>query len=346
MLKKIQHGKLTAMSLSRRRFAACLPALALAGACRPASENDGALRLGYFPNITHATALVGVERGLLREALAGQGTALETFTFNAGPAAIEALLSGALDATYVGPNPAINAFVKSKGEVKVIAGAATGGAFFVVRPEIAGPADLRGKKVSAPQLGGTQDVALRTWLIGQGFKVDEFGGGDVSVNPQENAQTLESFQSGEIAGAWVPEPWATRLILEGGGKVLVDERDLWPEGRYTTTVLLVRKGQLAARRDTIKALVRGHVAASKWIAEHAVEAKEVANTAIKKVTGKALSAATIDRAWENLQFTTDPVPAALIRSAEDAQKLGFVKLEGADLQSLFATELVDEAAKS
>lgn len=335
-----------AMPLSRRRFTASLSALALAGACKPAGENDGALRLGYFPNITHAPALVGVERGLFREALAGQGTALETFTFNAGPAAIEALLSGALDATYVGPNPAINAYIKSKGEVKVVAGAATGGAFFVVRPEIGAAADLRGKKVSAPQLGGTQDVALRTWLIGQGFKVDEFGGGDVSVTPQENAQTLESFQSGEIAGAWVPEPWATRLILEGGGKVLVDERDLWPDRRFTTTVLLVRKGQLAARPDTIRALLKGHVAANRWIVEHPVEAREVANAAIKKVTGKALAPATIERAWGNLEFTSDPVPAALTRSAEDAQKLGFVRLEGADLKELFAPALLAEAEKA
>lgn len=346
MLEEFHYGKpLPVMTLSRRRFAACLPALAVAGACRPPSENTGALRLGYFPNITHATALVGVERGLFREALAAQGTALETFTFNAGPAAIEALLSGALDATYVGPNPAVNAYVKSKGEVKVIAGAATGGAFFVVRPEVGGPDDLRGKKVSTPQLGGTQDVALRTWLIGQGFKVDEFGGGDVSVTPQENAQTLESFQAGEIAGAWVPEPWATRLILEGGGKVLVDERDLWPDRRYTTTVLLARKGQIEARRPTLLALLRGHAAANKWIAEHAGEAREVANAAIKKVTGKALAPATIDRAWQNLEFTSDPVPAALIRNAEDAQKLGFVKLEGADLQQMFAPQLLAEAEK-
>lgn len=333
------------MSLSRRRFAACLPALALAGACRAPEENTGALRLGYFANITHGTALVGVERGLFREQLAGLGVSLETFTFNAGPSAIEALLSGALDATYVGPNPAINAYVKSRGAVRVIAGAATGGAFLVVRPEIAAAADLRGKRVSAPQLGGTQDVALRTWLISQGFKVDEFGGGDVSVTPQENAQTLESFQSGEIAGAWVPEPWATRLVIEGGGKVLIDERDLWPDGRYTTTVLLVRTGQLDARPDVYRALLRGHVAANRWIAEHPDEARAAVNDAIKKITGKALPAAVIARAWANLQFTTDPVPAALTRSAEDAQRLGFVRLGGIDLAGLFAPALLAEVEK-
>lgn len=328
------------MPLSRRRFTASLPALALAGACRQQVENTGALRLGYFANITHAPALVGVERRLFREQLAGLGVELETFTFNAGPAAIEGLLSGALDATYVGPNPAVNAFVKSRGAVRVIAGAASGGAFFVVRPDITGAADLRGKRVSAPQLGGTQDVALRTWLNSQGFTVDAFGGGDVSVTPMENAQTLERFQAGEIVGAWVPEPWATRLQLEGGGKILVDERDLWPDRRYTTTVLLVREGQLAVRPDVYRALLRGHVAANRWIAEHGDEAQATVNAAIKKITGKALRAEVIAGAWANLEFTTDPIPAALTRSAEDAQQLGFVKLGGVDLAGLFALDLL------
>lgn len=326
------------MSLSRRRFVASLSALALAGACRPAEENTGALRLGLFPNITHAPALVGVERGFLAEALARESVALEPFTFNAGPAAIEALLSGALDATYVGPNPAINAFLRSKGAVRVVAGAAVGGASLVVRPEIAAAADLRGKRVASPQLGGTQDVALRTWLNGQGLPVDEFGGGEVSVTPQDNAQTLEGFLAGEIAGAWVPEPWATRLVLEGGGKVLVDERDLWPDGRFTTTVLLVRKGQLEVRPATIRALLAGHVAATRWIVEHPAEAMQAVNAAIERRTGRALAAATIERAWQNLQFTTDPVPAALTRSAEDAAKLHFIRLGGADLAEMFALE--------
>lgn len=335
------------MTLSRRRFSALLPTAALLWGCGPAPENAGPLRLGYFPNITHATALIGVERGLYKAELDKLSVGLETFTFNAGPAAIEALLSGALDATYVGPNPAINAHVKSKGRgVRVVAGAATGGAFLVVKPDIAGAADLRGKKVASPQLGGTQDVALRTWLKTQGFAVDEFGGGDVSVSPQENAQTLESFQQGEIAGAWVPEPWATRLVAEGGGKVLVDERDVWPDRLYTTTVLLVRKGQLEQRKDVIRALLRGHVAANRFIGASSDEARGVVNAAIKKVTGKALAQATIERAWQNLQFTSDPVPSAMTRSAEDAQALGLVKLEGVELSQLFALELLREVQTS
>ncbi|MBL8976754.1 MAG: ABC transporter substrate-binding protein, partial [Myxococcales bacterium] len=212
--------------LSRRRLSAALLAALVVAACGGGSS-EPSLRLGYFPNITHAAALVGVSDGIFARQLGA--IKLETFTFNAGPAAIEALLSGSLDASYVGPNPAINAFVKSRGEaVRIIAGATSGGAFLVVRPEISSAADLRGQAVASPQLGGTQDVALRSWLATQGLKTDTSGGGDVSVVPQENAQTLERFRDGKLAGAWVPEPWASRLVLEGGGKVLVDERDLWP----------------------------------------------------------------------------------------------------------------------
>lgn len=335
------------MTLSRRSFLALVPAAATLAACGQAVDDKAPLKLGFFPNITHALALAGVERGLFKAELDKLGLGLETFPFNAGPAAIEALLSGALDATYVGPNPAINAFIKSKGEgVRVIAGAATGGAYFVVRPEIGAAEDLRGKKVASPQLGGTQDVALRGWLIGQGFKVDEFGGGDVSVTPQENAQTLESFQSGQIAGAWVPEPWATRLIVEGGGKVLVDERDLWPQGRYTTTVLLVRADRLKARADAVKALLRGHVAAERWIAAEPAQAKQVVNAAIKKITGKALPPAVIDRAWQNLQFTSDPVTEAMAENLQDAANLGFIKLPPEGLDGLFALELLREVEKA
>lgn len=319
------------MALTRRRFAALLaasPALACGGGGGGAG---GVLRLGYFPNITHATALIGVDQGLFKEQLAAEQHSLETFTFNAGPSAIEALLSGALDATYVGPNPAINAHIKSKGEgVRIVAGAATGGAYFVVQPTIAGAEDLRGKKVASPQLGGTQDVSLRTWLIQQGMKVDSFGGGDVSVSPQENAQTLEAFRAGELAGAWVPEPWASRLVLEGGGKVLVDEQTL--AGDYTTTVLLVRKDLLEGRPALVRALLRGHVAANAWISGDSDAAKQKVNAAIGSITGKTIKPEVIDRAWPNLRFTNDPVPRSLAAAAGHAVELGLLQLGAMDLE--------------
>lgn len=318
--------------LSRRRLSAALLAALVVAACGGGSS-EPSLRLGYFPNITHAAALVGVSDGIFARQLGA--TKLETFTFNAGPAAIEALLSGSLDASYVGPNPAINAFVKSRGEaVRIIAGATSGGAFLVVRPEISSAADLRGQAVASPQLGGTQDVALRSWLATQGLKTDTSGGGDVSVVPQENAQTLERFRDGKLAGAWVPEPWASRLVLEGGGKVLVDERDLWPSKQYTTTVLLVRKDFLDQHPDRVAALLRGHVEATDWLNNNAGPARTKVNAAIEQLTGKPIGQAIMDRAFPSLSFTTDPQMASLAKSAADAEALGLLKLEGTDLGKL------------
>lgn len=333
MATQISACYMSGMSLSRRRLLAALLVASLVPACG-GGEGPPTLRLGYFPNITHATALVGVEDGIFARQLGA--TRLETFTFNAGPAAIEALLSGSLDASYVGPNPAINAYVKSRGEaVRIVAGATSGGAFLVVRPDIASAADLRGKQVASPQLGGTQDVALRTWLAAQGFKTDAAGGGDVSVVPQENAQTLERFRGGELAGAWVPEPWASRLVLEGGGKVLVDERDLWPGKQYTTTVLLVRREFLDRHPDRVDALLRGHVEATKWLTANPDEARKRVNAALEKLTGKAIGEAVITRAFASLTFGNDPQMASLARSAADAAALGLLKLDGVDLAPLY-----------
>lgn len=301
------------------------------------------LRLGYFPNLTHATALVGVEKELFKGEL-GSGVTLETATFNAGPAAVEALLADALDASYIGPNPAVNAYVKSKGAaVRVIAGATSGGAFFVVRPEIHSAADLKGKTVASPQLGGTQDVALRAWLRSQGLSVPLTGAGDLTIAPQENAQTLETFRSGQIAGAWVPEPWATRLQIEGGGVVLVDERALWPEGRFVTTHLLVRTEYLSAHPDVVAGLIKGHLAAEDWIVAHPDEAASVANGALQKITGKPIKPEILTAAWSNLLFTHDPLASTLLKAAKDAADVGLLDLAGQDLRGLYALDPLNKA---
>src|SRR2546423_2923814 len=245
--------------------AACGSGGGSAATTTSAKERDPVtLKLGYFPNVTHASAIVGVEGSFFQKAL---GTdKLKTSIFNAGPAATEALFSGAVDATYIGPNPSINAYSQSNGAaVRIISGATSGGAFLVVKPDINSANDLRGKKVATPQLGNTQDVALRTWLSGQGLKTDTNGGGDVSVTPQENSQTLQTFKQGVIAGAWVPEPWATRLVQQAGGKVLVDERDLWPGGEFGTTQLIVRTQFLKDHPDVVKELLEGQVQANDFI---------------------------------------------------------------------------------
>src|SRR6476659_259831 len=212
----------------------------------------------------HAPALVGVSKGFLAKDLGA--TKLTTQTFNAGPAAIEALNAGAIDATYIGPHPAINPSVKSNGQsISIIAGAASGGAQLVVRPGINSAADLKGKTLASPQLGGTQDVALRAWLGKQGFKTSTDGGGDVAINPTENAQTLKLFQDGKLDGAWLPEPWASRLVLQAGAKVLVDEKDLWEKGEFVTTVLIVNKKFAAEHPATVQALLKGHVESVDWL---------------------------------------------------------------------------------
>ena len=308
-----------------------------------ASKPDGVtLRLGYFPNVTHATAIAGVEKGIFARSL-GSNVTLETSTFNAGPAAVEALFSNALDATYIGPNPAINAFAKSKGEaIRIISGATSGGAALVVKPSITSAADLEGKKVASPQLGNTQDVALRYWLDTKGLKTDPQGGGDVSIVPQENAQTLDTFKSGQIDGAWVPEPWVTRLVQEGGGKVLVNEKDLWPGGTFVTTHLIVRTAFLKEHPDAVKRLLQGQVEANDWVNQHPAEAQTVVNDGIGRITGKKLSSAAIQGAWQNLTFTNDPIESSLMTSAEHAQKVGL--LEKVDLEGIYDLTLLKEVA--
>jgi NitT/TauT family transport system substrate-binding protein len=309
-----------------------------------AAAPQGTLKLGYFPNITHATAIVGVESGIFAKDL-GPGVTFTVSSFNAGPAASEALLNGAIDATFIGPNPAINAFAKSQGAaIRIIAGATSGGAYLVVKPEITSAADLRGKKLASPQLGNTQDVALRTWLADNGLLTDKNGGGDVSILPQDNAQTLDTFKSGQIDGAWVPEPWATRLVQEGGGKVLVDEKTLWPGGQYVTTHLIVRTDYLQAHPDIIRALLVGELEANALVNGDPVRAQALVNQGIKKITSKTIADKVITAAWPNLTFTVDPIASSLKGSADHATKVGL--LDPVDLTGIYDLTLLNELLRA
>ncbi len=297
--------------------------LATVAACGGSSAADAGgssgvaaeLRLGYFANITHAAALIGVEESLIAEELAG--TTLTTQVFNAGPDVVEAVFAGALDAAYIGPNPAINAYGQSDGDaVRIIAGAASGGAQFVVREGIDSPEDLAGTTLATPQLGNTQDVALRTWLTEQGLENSIEGGGDVTLAPTPNADTLALFRSGAIDGAWLPEPWASRLVLEAGAHVLVDERDLWPGRAFVTTHLIVRAQFLDQYPQTVQALLRGHVAAVQQAQDDAVAAKAAVNAGLESAGSSPLEAVVLDRAWSNLTVTWDPLAATLEESAQ------------------------------
>jgi sulfonate transport system substrate-binding protein len=314
-----------------------LAALSLAVACGGgAAGKTGSpvtLRLGYFPNLTHAPALIGVEKGFFEERL-GSAVTLRAQTFNAGPDVVTAIFSGSLDIAYIGPNPAINAWAKSKGAaIRVIAGSTSGGAALVTKPSITTPAQLKGKTIASPQLGNTQDVALRSWLKSQGYATTEEGGGDVKVKPQPNAQTIDTFKAGQIDGAWVPEPFASRLVVESGARVLVNEASLWPGGKFVTTHVIVRTVFLKAHPDLVENFLRGHVEAVEYANANPGDAQSVVNAALEKLTGKPLKPDTITAAWKNLTFTVDPVATSLRSSAKHAEEIGL--LDPVDLDGIY-----------
>ncbi|WP_240757500.1 ABC transporter substrate-binding protein [Nakamurella flava] len=304
------------------------------------SGSSAALRLGYFPNVTHAGAVLGVKDGTFQQALGS--TKLETTTFNAGPAATEALLSGSIDATFIGPNPAINAFAKSGGEaIRIIAGTTADGAAFVVKPEINSAADLKGKTLASPQLGGTQDVALRKWLLDNGLKTQTTGGSDVDIVNQENAQTLDLFKSGQIDGAWLPEPWASRLVLDAGGKVLVDEKTLWPNEQFLTTHLIVSTSYLKDHPEQVQALLKGLVTETQKIESDPATAQTELNAAIGELTGKPLSDAVIQRSFTEIQPTWDPLAATLPTIADDGVTAGTLTSKP-DLKGIYDLTLLNK----
>jgi len=298
------------------------------------------VRIGVFPNITHAPGLIALaDDGAIHDLLPNAD--IQVNAFNSGTTAVAAMFADAIDLTFVGPNPAINAYAKSDGEaVRVVSGSTSGGAFLVVREDIATAADIRGRTIASPSLGNTQDVALRTWLAGQGLHTDTAGGGDVSVIPQENAQTLETFLAGTIDGAWVPEPWATRLIQEGGAHILVDERDLWPGGRYVTTQLMVATSYLDAHPDVVSRILLALMRAVDLANERPAEAQAIVDREIERYTGKTLGTELMAAAWSNLVFTVDPVAASLERSANDAAALGLLDDPG-DLSGLYDLRLLN-----
>lgn len=299
----------------------------------------GSLRLGYFGNVTHAPAVIGEERGLFAKALGG-GVKIEYSYFNAGTEAIEALFAGAIDATFIGPNPAINGFAQSEGEaLRIVAGTTSAGASLVVRDGIASAGDLKGKTLATPSLGNTQDVALRAWLADEGYQTDKTGGGDVGIIPQANADTLIAFVGGSIDGAWVPEPWATRLVTEGKGHVLVDERDLWPDGAFVTTHLIVAAEYLKGNPRIVEGLLDGLLDAIAFANDNPAEAQKVTNAGIERITTKALPEATIATAWSKMAFTADPIASSLEKSKDDAVAAGL--LEDVDLDGIYDLRILN-----
>lgn len=308
------------------------------------------LRVGHFPNVTHAQGVIahGLSRqgkGWFEERL-GPDVEVQWFVYNAGPTAMEAIFARSIDITYVGPNPAINAHLRSKGEeIRIVAGACSGGAALVVQPDgrIKSDADFKGKKIATPQLGNTQDVAARAWLQSKGLKIT-MTGGDALVLPTANPDQLALFQKGDLDAVWTVEPWVSRLELETNGKVYFEESALWPDGKYVTTHLVSSVKFLKERPDLLKRWIAAHVELTEWINEHPVEAKKILNDEIKAETTKALPVATLDSAWRRIQLTHDPIRASLLKSAEDAHRIGFIK-EKPDLSQIYDLKLLNDVMK-
>lgn len=314
-----------------------------------ASEDITTLRLGYFPNFTHAPALIGTQQGFFKDALGELDLTVTPTVFNAGPDAVTALLSDSLDISYIGPNPTVAAYVQSQGDaVRVIAGAASGGAALVVNPDISSPEDLSGKTFATPQLGNTQDVAFRYWLKENGLAAAEEGG-DVTIAPQSNSEGLAAYISGQIDGAWVPEPFVSQYVAEGA-EVLVNEKDLWPGGDFVTTNVIVRTEFLEQHPDVVDAFLQAHVQALELINKDPDAAKEDVNIALQALTGSTLDKEILDSAWSQVSFTADPLKATLVESAAHAVDVGLldqsaVDEAGGNFDALYDLEPLNAALK-
>ncbi len=312
----------------------------IAGCSSSASEK--VVRAGHFPNVTHAQGVIGQATRRFEERLAPQAV-VEWKIFNAGPSAIEALFAGQIDLVYVGPSPAVNGYVKSGGEaVRVVAGAASGGAALVVRKDagIVSAEDFRGKKIASPQLGNTQDVALRAWLSKNNLKLKEKGG-EVQVLPISNADQQTLLLKKEIDGAWTVEPWVSILTQTAGTKVFLEESSLWPGGTYATTLLLVRTKFLREHPDLVKKFLEVHVELTDWIAKNPQEAKKILKSEIERETLKALPDSVVDAALGRIRFTYEPMETSVKEQGRAAFRAGFLKKEP-ELSGLFDLKLLGE----
>ena len=305
--------------------------LVFTGSCR--RRHEGVLRIGFLPNVTHAVPMVADARGTIRD---GVHMPVQFVPFNAGPAIVEALLAGDLDAGYAGPGPAINAFIRTKGRIRVVSGVAGGGAAFVVRSdlEIDEPADLSRRRVATPQIGNTQDIALRQYLWEHDLAPSDRGG-TVEVYPLTNADILALMRSREIDGAWVAEPWVSRLVDEAHGRVFVDETTLWDGGRHPTTLLMVNGDLLEKHPETVQALVKANHDTIAWVRGNPLEAQARVNEQLERHTGKKLRKEILASAWKRITFTEDPMPDALREVARAARRIGY--LPRSDIRGMIVT---------
>ncbi len=300
------------------------------------------IHVGYFPNVTHIQPNVGM--ATFQQELGD--VKIDAKVFNAGPSEIEALFAGAIDIGYIGPSPAVNGYIQSGGKaLRVIAGAASGGASFVVRADtgIASPKDLAGKRLASPQLGNTQDIALRSYLAQNGLKTVE-NGGTVTVQPIANPGILSLFLRKELDGAWVPEPWATRLVREAGGKIFLDERTIWPQGKFSTTIVIVRKEFLDQYPDVVKSWLKAHVEVTQWVQQHPAEARQALKESIAKLTNQTLDDAVLADSLGRTDIAYDPVETSIVTAAQRAYDLGFLKSQP-NVQGMVDLTLLNQVLK-
>ena len=302
------------------------------------------VHLAFFPNVTHGVALVGTGKGFFAQAL-GSRVKIEEQVYTAGPSEIEAVFGDQVDIGYVGPGPAVNGFLKSKGKaLRIVAGACSGGAALVVRSD-AGVADVKGlagKRVGVPQTGGTQDISLRHALQ-QVQLTSTDKGGTVNVLPNAPADTLTLFVKKDLEAAWVPEPWVSRLVKEGSGRILNDERDLWPNRQFATTVVIVRKRFLDEHPDIVQKFLAAHVEAAEFIKAHPDEAAKVIGDRIKTLTGKALPADILQQALSRTDFTYDPLKETVLTFADWSKALGYSREDRSGLADIFDLKPINTA---
>ena len=314
--------------------AAAAVALLAAGCGSSAASDSGSsasgsgsvtLRLGFLENITHASALIGVNKGYFTEDL-GKGVTLKLYPFSTGTEEATALLAGQLDAAYVGPNPAIKAWQTSNGKlIKVISGSASGGAGLVVKKDITAAAQLKGQRLATPSLGNTQDVSLRYWLKRQGLTATSTGGGDVPITPiTPNSDAVLAFESGRIAGGWEPAPYDTEMVAAGGHE-LVNEASQWPKGQFVTTNLVATQAFIAAHPTVISGLLKGQIQANQLISSDKSAARTAANAELASLTGKSLKPSVVAASFAQVTFTNDPIASSLVADAQHAVSVGLLR---------------------
>jgi NitT/TauT family transport system substrate-binding protein len=299
------------------------------------SDTEGKIRVAYFPNIGHAVPIVGIEYGFFDDILTD--IIIETRIFDSGPQAIESLFANAIDLAYVGPGPAVNGFLKSESKnIVIISGAASGGSSFIIHPnsDIKSGADLAGKKIAAPQIANTQDVSLRNYIAENGFKTAERGG-SVYVLNVANPEIYTLFTKGDIDGAWVPEPWATILVNELGGKRLFHEESLWPEKRFASVLLVARADYVRENPQVITQWLTAHDKAVSWINANPDETEIIFNSFMQKELRTTFADGIIHESFGNIEITSDTIPLSISTFAERANSLGYLGREGYSLDGIF-----------